>query len=102
MNQNNLPAGDALDLLALLEATLPMLEYYDAREGCPQTLRAVREALQQAVKPFKVGLTPFRRLSEATTYALDLAKRFPDQHVTVRYNNDNIIATYHQGAEVPK
>jgi hypothetical protein len=89
------------DLLALLESTLPMLEYYDAREGCAETLHAVRKALEQAVERFKVGLTRFRRLSEARSYALDRARKFPDQHFTVRTINDDIIATYHQGAETP-
>ena len=36
------------ELVGALQATLPMLRYFDEREGCPQTLRTVNAALKSA------------------------------------------------------
>ena len=38
------------ELVAALEMALPAVEYYHEHEGCPDTLKAVREALRNAHK----------------------------------------------------
>lgn len=53
-------ATEDADTLDALESTLPMLEYFHEREGCPQTLRKVKQTIAR-IEAARAGETKMER-----------------------------------------